>query len=190
MKKLLTILILALNICFALGQQLQSKEIQYGNCKEFIFNKKKKDSSIYNINASQLKKLIKCKEKKHTLLFIVNHRCNGILDKMKDIVTMLNHGDMDIMFISIDDDNSKKLYDFRQFFLRIHYAFPVFVISESYSKNNAKKLKLFLNDLNNKGEYKNVGSGSIILLDKNADLIYYSNHNTEYPIEELKQFIY
>ncbi len=189
MKKLLTISIILFNICIVNGQKYNSKTLTYENCKEFIFNKKNKDSTIYSINAAELRTLIKCKEKKYTLLYIFSTSCDPVREKMKDVAKLLKQKETDIMFTSIDGDNSKWLNYFYNYFLRIHYTYPLFLVSDEYSKRGEKKLRLFLEELNPALDYKNVGAGSLILLDRDGNLIYCSDYTYDNPIEDIKKII-
>jgi hypothetical protein len=52
MKKLLIILTILVNIWITYGQKYNSKKLNYENCKEFIFKKQNKDSTVYNINSN------------------------------------------------------------------------------------------------------------------------------------------
>ncbi len=73
MKKLLIILTILVNIWITYGQKYNSKKLNYENCKEFIFKKQNKDSTVYNINSIEFKELVKCKEKKiHTFIYLLN----------------------------------------------------------------------------------------------------------------------
>src|SRR5690606_26609570 len=123
------------------------------NCKEFIFKKQNKDSSIYSINSIEFKELIKCKEKKYTLLYIYSPSCMATREKMGDVVKLLKNKNTDIMFTSIEDDHSRALFNYYRFFLNIDYTYPLFLISNNYSNNNDKKLRLFLEELNPDRDY-------------------------------------
>src|SRR5690606_8451654 len=120
-----------------------------------------------------------CKEKKYTLLYVYSTSCMVIREEMKEVVKLLKNKDTDIMFTSIEDDNSKRLNYFYNYFLRIHYTYPLFLISDDYSRNNDKKLRLFLEELNPNRDYKNVGAGSLILFDIDGNLIYCSDYTYE-----------
>ena len=189
MVRLLVISLLLLNVCMVHGQKYHSKALVYENCKEFIFNVKKKDSTIYNINATELQTLIKCKEKKFTLLYIVDIWCSATQDKMLDVAKFLKHRQTDVLFVSMDKDNPNGLYGFYKYFLNINYKFPIFVISDDYSKRGDKKLRLFLKELNPKGDYKNIGAGSLVLFDVDGNMIYCSDYTYEDPIQDIKKII-
>lgn len=189
MKKLFTILIILINFWITNGQKYHSKTLDYKNCKEFIFNKKNKDSTIYKITAPELKTLIKCKEKKFTLLYVFSPWCDPVREKMKEVVKLLKQKETDIVFLSIEHDNSKRLNYFYNYFLRIHYTYPLFLVSEEYSKGSEKKLRLFLEELNPDRDYKNVGAGSLILFDMDGNLIYCSDYTYENPVEDVKNII-
>ena len=189
MKILISITIIALNFCIAHGQKYSSKTLSYENCKEFIFNVKNKDSTVYNINATELRELIKCKEKKYTLIYVFSTSCVSVREEMKEVAKLLKNKNTDIMFTSIDGDGSKWLYYFYNYFLKVHYTFPLFLISDTYSKRGEKRLKLFLKELEPTRDYKKVGAGSLILFDMNGDLLYCSDYTYEHPVEDVKRMI-
>ena len=189
MKKLLIILTILVNIWITYGQKYNSKKLNYENCKEFIFKKQNKDSTVYNINSIEFKELVKCKEKKYTLLYIYSTSCMAIREEMREVVKLLKNKDTDIMLTSIEDDNSRALFNHHRFFLNIDYTYPLFLISNNYSRNNNKKLRLFLEELNPNRDYKNVGAGSLILFDMDGNLIYCSDYTYENPVEDVKNII-
>jgi len=189
MRKLLTILIVLLNICLVNGQKYKTKTLTYENCKEFIFNKKNRDTTIYNIKATELQTLIKCKEKKFTLLYVFSPSCRSVVEKMIDVTKLLKNKQTDILFVSIEKDNSKWQYEFYNFFINVGYTYPLFAISEAYSKRSEKRLKLFLQELSPENDYKNIGAGSLILFDINGNLIYYSDFTYDHPVEDVEKII-
>lgn len=187
-KLLITILFLLASI-FCSGQKYISKPLAYKSCKEFIFNKKNIDSTIYTINASELQSLIKCREKEFTLIYVFSPTCSSVKNRMIDVAKLLKEKQIDILFFSIDKDNSKSLNRFYEYFLNINYTYPLFVVSDKYSKNGDKKLKLFLKQITPHQDYKNVSRGSIILLDDKGDIIYFSDYTKKHPIKDVVQLI-
>jgi hypothetical protein len=113
----------------------------------------------------------------------------AIREEMREVVKLLKNKDTDIMFTSIEDDNSRALFNHHRFFLNIDYTYPLFLISNNYSRNNNKKLRLFLEELNPNRDYKNVGAGSLILFDMDGNLIYCSDYTYENPVEDVKNII-
>ena len=108
---------------------------------------------------------------------------------MIDVAKLLKEKQIDILFFSIDKDNSKSLNRFYEYFLNINYTYPLFVVSDKYSKNGDKKLKLFLKQITPHQDYKNVSRGSIILLDDKGDIIYFSDYTKKQPIKDVIQLI-
>ena len=172
MKK--NILIILMLISFtSYSQKYDAKKIAFNSANTSIENLDKNE--IFSLDKDEFLKLVSKSEKKYNLIVSFATWCSPCRKCLPALIKFAeeNEDKINLYIINIEKDKSKNLLESREFFKKINYSTPTFMVSEKYGKDRRTKYKRFIKDLIGEKDFSDIYLGMFenILFDSNSNII-------------------
>lgn len=176
MKK--TLIYIILFFCFgSLEAQniLKAKEIL--NTNDFVNTiTSNKDVGVYSIDSETILKLIKSSKKEYHVIYSFTTWCGPCREYLPTLLNYVEKNNIELYILIIEKDNSKKLYNSKEFFDKMkNFSKPIYCITSGKSKNPKKKYFEFVESI--VPNHKEFGLSLNVLINNKGEVLYASTYN-------------
>ncbi|MFA7686369.1 MAG: hypothetical protein WCY25_00730 [Moheibacter sp.] len=149
------------------------------------------DTEIYEINKNVLDSIMKKTDRDYIYLYTFAWWCEPCIKKLPHVLNLKKDFDnLQLLIITTEQDDSKQLLLTKKYKNdKFNITFPIFNISDNYSKRRWKKYDSFIQEV--VPNHKDYGLSLSIILNKEREVIYASTYNEsiEEEFQKIKEII-